>query len=398
MRVLMLPNTLVGDPEVVAMLQAFYSRSHSSIAERLETLGDDLVKIKDSLRKFYVNYGHSSIGDCGDVTLFIEDVSIIAAKWIQDFPLYNGQETSTRYIDFTKQGFVTDSTKPELADVIPAMVKYVAEIKPQVVDYLKTKHEKPADASDTVWERAINARAFDIVRGFLPAGCKTQLSIKASLRKLQEHFHALQHLRGDLPEVADIADEVLKQLREVYPSSFYAESDERSRLNLEHQSNYVSVVAATEPLTEDEVNFKFVVGDPINIKQARNKHEPISSIYDFAGDAYFELCIDFGCWRDLQRHRRINSPMPYFGIGSDDLNLNTWYINNLPPELRESVVKFYYELYARVSNAYQFEPTATSQYYMPLGRNITSMHKAPLSALIYMLELRSGKRRSSNLA
>ena len=391
MRITLLPTSFIGDPEATAMLQAFYSRSHMPISDRLTNLGEDLSSVKESLKKFYINYNHSSIGDCGDVTLFIEDVSIIAAKWVQDFPLYNGQETSTRYIDFTKQGYVVDATKPELDDVIPQMVDYVAKIKPSVVEYLQVQHPAPEGTDAKVWERAINARAFDIVRGLLPAGCKTQLSITASLRKIQEHFHALQHLRNDLPEVAEIADEVLRVMRETYPSSFYAIEDDRSHVNLAHQHNFTSVVSVGEQLNEGEVNFKFVAGDAINISTERTRGEPVSSIYDFAGDAYFEISLDFGCWRDLQRHRRITSPMPYFGVGNEDLNLNSWYINNLPPELRDSTVKFFYELYERVSNAYQFEPSAASQYYMPLGRTVTTKHKAPLSALIYMLELRSGK-------
>jgi len=55
------------------------------------------------MSKFYVGYGHKSIGDCGSITLFIEGVSMLGAKAIQDTKLYNGQEASTRYIDFSKQ-------------------------------------------------------------------------------------------------------------------------------------------------------------------------------------------------------------------------------------------------------------------------------------------------------
>ena len=55
------------------------------------------------MERFYVGYGHQSIADCGSTTLFIEGVSMLAAKAIQDWPLYAGQEGSTRYIDMSKQ-------------------------------------------------------------------------------------------------------------------------------------------------------------------------------------------------------------------------------------------------------------------------------------------------------
>ena len=89
------------DPESEAMLQALYSRSPKSVREHVEKVrAAGPGKFMD---KFYVGYGHKSIGDCGTTTLFFENVSLLAAKAIQDWPRYNGQEASTRYLDFTKQ-------------------------------------------------------------------------------------------------------------------------------------------------------------------------------------------------------------------------------------------------------------------------------------------------------
>ena len=42
----------ISDPEALAMLQAFYSRSHKSIKTRLKELGtEDIIKIKQALNK-----------------------------------------------------------------------------------------------------------------------------------------------------------------------------------------------------------------------------------------------------------------------------------------------------------------------------------------------------------
>ena len=83
----------------------FYSKDDLKI---LEEKGAD-----DFMSKFYVGYGHKSIGDCGSCTIFIEGVSMLAAKAIQDSKLYNGQEASTRYIDFSNQKMINISRKNE---------------------------------------------------------------------------------------------------------------------------------------------------------------------------------------------------------------------------------------------------------------------------------------------
>ena len=92
------------NPEDTAMMQALYSRSAASVVEHVE-------KVKQSgsgkfMEKFYVGYGHASIADCGSTTIFIEGVSMLVAKAIEDWPLYSGQETSSRYIDMSQQAIV----------------------------------------------------------------------------------------------------------------------------------------------------------------------------------------------------------------------------------------------------------------------------------------------------
>src|SRR5688500_9259492 len=89
------------DPESIAMMQALYSRSPKSVTDHVNKVRE--VGPGKFMAQFYVGYGHKSIGDCGTTTLFFENVSLLAAKAIQDWPLYNGQEASTRYLDFSKQ-------------------------------------------------------------------------------------------------------------------------------------------------------------------------------------------------------------------------------------------------------------------------------------------------------
>lgn len=397
MNITLLPDYISGDPEASAMIQAFYSRSHKPIEERLASLGEDLSSIKESLAKYYIQYGHSSIGDLGDVTVFIENVSLLAAKLIQNFPLYNGQESSTRYIDFTKQSWTEDLEKPELSSVIPDWLDFVSYLSPKIEEYfteINFNNFTPSskDEEDTL-RRAIKAKTFDIVRGFLPCGLHTQLSLKTSLRKAQEHMNCIRHINVDgSNEVKDLAELILNKLRAKFPSSFYSKDDPRNELS-NNRHNYVNFM-----INDYSSNFyrlygntklTFVPGEDFSIPLHRNKKDPIPLLLDMLGDVYFEVLIDVGCWRDLQRHRRILSPMPYFGVNStENFEIHSWYINSLPDYLQEETLKFCCSQFTKINEAYQ-ATNFKSQYYLPLGTAIVSKHKAPLSALIYMLELRS---------
>ena len=93
----------IPHPEDMAMLQALYSRSPKSVSDHLER-----VRANGSghfMDQYYIGYGHKSIGDCGTITIFIEGVTMLTAKAIQDWALYSGQESSTRFMDFSKAEF-----------------------------------------------------------------------------------------------------------------------------------------------------------------------------------------------------------------------------------------------------------------------------------------------------
>ena len=101
--VLLLDTGAQINAEAQAMLQALYSRDPASVYAHLKTIAEKGPE--KFMASFYVGYGHKSIGDCGTVTLFIEGISMLTAKAIQDWMLYAGQEVSTRYVDYSSQRF-----------------------------------------------------------------------------------------------------------------------------------------------------------------------------------------------------------------------------------------------------------------------------------------------------
>ena len=108
--VIILDTGAVIDPEAEAMLQALHSRSTGGLRKHLEVL---IQKGPDEfMRTYYVGYNHKSIGDCGTTSIFVEGVSMLVAKAVQDNPLYSGQEASTRFVNFSEQPFI-DPTNSE---------------------------------------------------------------------------------------------------------------------------------------------------------------------------------------------------------------------------------------------------------------------------------------------
>src|SRR4051812_2276668 len=91
-------------PETQAYALARYSRSAASLRESVAWITNQ--RAADFLETFYFAYGHKSIADMAHVTLALENISVLAAIEIEDEQLWDGQERSTRYQDFTKSRYV----------------------------------------------------------------------------------------------------------------------------------------------------------------------------------------------------------------------------------------------------------------------------------------------------
>ena len=221
-KVILLKTGAVIGAEEEAMLQALHSRSIGGIRAHLQ----QLIKYGAAkfMRMFYVGYGHKSIGDCGSATIFIEGVSMLAAKAIQDTPLYNGQEASTRYIPFDKQPFYNPATTADGDDILERQRNFYLHALQVMQKELLSRYpyetygDTEASESRTKYKKAINARAFDITQCFLPAGASTNLSWHTTLRQFSDRLLWLRN--HPLEEVRAIAEAIEEALLQMYPNSF----------------------------------------------------------------------------------------------------------------------------------------------------------------------------------
>lgn len=371
-------------PEDTAMMQALYSRSPKSVVEHVE-------KVKSSgsgkfMETFYVGYGHASIADCGSTTIFIEGISMLGDKAIQDWQLYSGQETSTRYIDMSRQAIIDPLNTTASNELISAWMNFYISNQEKIQQYLISKYPRQESEDEGVYLKAIKARGFDIMRGFLPAGITTQLSWHTNLRQAWDKLALLKH--HPLNEVSEVAANILNNLKLKYAHSFshpLDEAQEKYRDLSVKRYTYLSPAGATD----FNISTTIKSSDLEKYQEIIDARPPKTGLPNFLaelGGFTFNFLLDFGSFRDIQRHRNGVCRMPLL---TTELGFNSWYLEQLPEDLRleaETLIKTQIE---RIKN---LETTPEiKQYYTAMGFNVYCQTTYQLPAALYVIELRSGR-------
>jgi thymidylate synthase ThyX len=393
MNVTILSPEFSGDPEAMAMLQAYYSRSETPIKDRLEALGGNLTTVKNSLSKFYVGYGHESIGDCATVTLFIEGVSILLAKAVQDDLLYNGQECSTRYIEL-KNGCQTDVdySTPEYPDGLQkAWLDLYSEVKVELVQALEERFPYEEGTNKTVWQNAINAGAFDIARGWLPAGLLTNLSLTGSFRTIRRI--ALWLASHPLKGAADLSLLIRKTVNDCYPSVHPVEFSEQElrQIKWNKDTNFFYEEQSTVLGNPNDIRVYSLEAPGFEIH--RSKYISLPKGYNAFSTYTVSGSIDYGSWRDLQRHRTITARPP---LVRPTFELHSWYMNSLVSVCTSSWARLRDQTNRLMTViALEVAPLARDavnfQNVLPLGTPVPVSFQIGLADAVYFAELRSGK-------
>jgi len=366
-----------------AMIQALYSRSGLSVLDHIKKVED--VGSTNFMSNFYIGYGHKSIGDCGTTTIYIENVSILAAKAIQDSPLYSGQESSTRYIDFQSRPMIDPVNSATSKEILNEWMNIYTEYQPIVIAELKRQNPKSNGINQTVYDKAIQSRCFDIMRGFLPSGATTQLSWTTSLSQAKDRIDDL--LQHPLLEVRNIANEMLLQLQSKYPSSFnYKLKPDIIKYGVKY-SEYIHYAESVE-YNGFNINFKTLNFDfkqlDIELMEHRPKGKMLPKHLKKYGTVLFEFLLDYGSFRDIQRHRNGLCEMPLL---TTQYGFNEWYLDNLPDcvidEINARIGNQLHKLDLLLCNKYEL------QYYIPMGFNVVTTLSYDLPQIAYVLDLRS---------
>jgi thymidylate synthase ThyX len=385
------------DAEDSAMTQALYSRSNKSVLEHL-----DQIKRTGSSKfmdKFYVGYGHKSIGDCGDIDLYFEGVSCFVAKAIQDSPLYRGQECSTRYLDFSEgRAYNPDPLNSKAIRIIANWFNLYNDLMEPQVDYVMSSFPPPEDDSKAEqWGRACRAKSFDVLRGFLPAGVLTNLSWSTDLRQCADRLELLRH--HPLLEVQEIARTTLDMLRGTFPSSFTFRPDRDKSKYLDKHGRrfhyFVDRGPAHEPsisIRRDDVDYHAMDMQFGGLILDRPKGAPLPKELEHYGQVVFDVSMDFGSFRDIQRQRKSIIPIAFVNAYS---GFEPWYLDNLNPakkmmasnmiELQNNLIYDY-----RIGRG-KYHDLDSLQYLMPMGTLCKTRITCTIPQLVYIIELRSSQ-------
>lgn len=368
---------LINLPEVVkGALFARYSRTHKSLRRLfldefvteadtgIEAIAaemspeDPLIKLKraeDLYRRVFYEYGDDSVAQLGGVHLACEQASNLLTKVLEWGRLAAYLEQSTRYIAYDQRlgdryrfFLPPEIEESHLQDDYLAMMNRLfetyREMRPVMIDYFTQRH--PRQKKDPAWvhKAAIRAKAYDSIRGLLPASTLSNVGIYATGQAYEMALIRMQ--AHPLREVRDYGAMMLTELRKVIPS-FLARVDLRNRgrlwsrylsettSRLEEMADRIGILpapAAQVTLTDWDRNAepKLAAAALYGVSELPDQQlqqiarqmsptqvtELIAGLVGSRGNrrhkpgralerSYyrFDVVCDFGAFRDLQRHR-----------------------------------------------------------------------------------------------
>lgn len=434
------------------LLKEFVSNSEDSGFEAIvgaSEEGDDrsLNGQMDAIKKaqaFYDRildgYGDDSIGELGGAHLAVENISMLAAKVIEDNRIGGSPlEKSTRYIYFDQKVngeylfyrepiLMTSAYRDVYVNTCNMLFETYSKLIPPMTAIIEQRFPKDPNISKIAYAAALRAKVLDCLRGLLPAGTLTNMGVFGNGRFYEHLIHKLNC--QNLAELQDIGKRSYEELSKVIPSfvrrselshrthqsysryhdaiqtelknvaSRHISQCEKSleggvKLTSYDQDAVVKVAAALlfplgdrglpelyeycSKLSEEELNA--ILDAACNSRENRRHRSPRALEHAFFT---FEILTDFGAYRDLHRHRILTQERQL---------LSCDYGFYVPPEIQgtpyeEEYVtalmkaKPIYDLIAK-------ELPEEAQYVVPMAYNIRWYFNINLRAIQWLCELRS---------
>ena len=228
-------------PEKAAYALARYSRSPDGIEASVRWVFDHSAE--KFWEQFYFEYGHASIADLGHVITCFEDVSELAAIYVEDERLWDGQAKSSRYQDFGKIGYHVPAEAGARADTFRAaadgLFHAYRELFAPVEALLRERNPRPLSMKEPAYRRNLAARAFDVVRYVLPLAVPTNVGQVTSIRTMEKQIGHL--LAAPYAEVREVGERLKESCRRP-PLDLWAQ------LTAAKESGQSSFPVASEPL------------------------------------------------------------------------------------------------------------------------------------------------------
>ncbi|CRX38799.1 putative alternative thymidylate synthase [Estrella lausannensis] len=385
-------------------------------------------------------YGDDSIGELGGAHLAIENVSMLAAKEVEDSRIGGSPlEKSTRYIYFDQKVkgeylfyrepiLMTSAWRGLYIDTCNMLFETYGRLIPVLTKMIEATFPKDPAASKAAYTAALRAKVLDCLRGLLPAGTLTNMGIFGNGRFFEGLIHKL-HCHS-LAEMQELGKRSHEELSKVIPS-FVRRSDllhhthqafERYAINVESQIKNATKEYTAFPDRSMEPGVFLVDSDQeaeLNVAAAilfahSNKSiediktflrgqgkDEIERILEAAAASRehrrhkspralehafftFDITADFGAYRDLHRHRMLTQERQL---------LSCDYGYCIPPEIEGTELEADYvramEQAKEAFDTIRQEFPEEAQYIVPMAYHVRWYFKINLRGLQWLTELRS---------
>ncbi len=358
----------------------------SPAVEQLAVESTGVGRAEELYERMLVEYGDDSVAQLVGVHVAVEDASNILTKILEWGRLLSYLEQSTRYIPYNQRGrggrwryhipqelSSFPALRERFVSTMDTCFETYAGWFERVEAHLRERFPRSETDTRTAYRLSIRAKACDILRGLLPAATTANVGIfgsaqgfEALLLRLQEHpleeartagERILDELRGVIPVfmrrvdredrgrawshyLQQTSDATAREtVRVVGGARSEVEVGPHVRLTDFDQEGELKVLAAAMfahatlgdaellelargvPQDERARMLRTYVGDRTN-----RRHKPGRA---FERTSYrFEVVVDYGAFRDLQRHRMLTlewqplSPNLGYGVPAEMEELN----------------------------------------------------------------------------
>lgn len=406
--------------------EAMIGSMANSISVGNEYMQVMLEKSEQFMRKWAVEYSHSSLKDSAYDRIAIENVSIRATKILEDSQQAAYQEKSTRYMDFSKDNFYipeSDYVFDEHSELLTRSMELYRIVLDRAVEFFKTKINREEFKTEAAWIRTCKAKAFDEARYLLPTSTKTSLGATMATRETERWLSKL--LAAPEKEIRDLAVQIQEECVKINPGLLkHVVANPFLNQNNSNIANIVyNLTKNVETTKENDINLSFQAltddmegtvlahalfsmgiankakveaSDCSNVISAidvseffsgRGPHDEMPK-WAACGEMFYGFGIDIGAYRDIQRHR--------VGLQTvSDWNVDYGY--TIPDLLHEEEMSDLKALYIEhcenikkiVGDLYKNDRFAAA-YFLILGFNVYCTYTMNFKQAAYFIELRSG--------
>lgn len=439
LRTLLLKEFILNEETAFANIAGFSTHE----AEESQDIEDQIMAIRKA-QNFYDRildgYGDDSIGELGGAHLALENISMLAAKSIEDCRIGGSPlEKSTRYMYFDQKFqdeylfyrepiLMTSAYRDLYVSTCNNLFDTYSRLIPGVTEAIEKNFPRDPAISNVAYTAALRAKVLDCLRGLLPASTLTNMGVYGNGRFFESLIQKLNC--GNLAELQDIGKKSYQELGKVIPSFIRrAEFSHKyqktfSQFTEQLESELKSMAQQHDAFLDKMQNpgVKLICYDPdspyqvaaaslfhhtdvglLELQEYCRKlpEEELGRILEASCQARenrrhkspralehatftFEILADFGIYRDLQRHRILTQER-------QPLTCNFGYY--VPEELRNTPMEAeYVAALEQAKKAYDIiakELPEEAQYVVPMAYNIHWYFHVNLRALQWLCELRS---------